>query len=244
MKTTKRSKMLVSSIAMLLVALVALGSATYAWYSINRTVTAKKTEITASTPGGLQISKTSASDGFGAEVDLDAMVETLEPAALAFAKGDTGITITPTYYDGTDKDNGALTGTVKTAVNGVKYYVQDEIWLKNTNSVKGAITCTATASAKGENSTLSDSYSCIALVDEEGAVKYVAKSAGTTTVTGAVDSATASSTLTTLNPAGATVQHYYVVAWVDGYNTNCTNTKSATAGTVSWELAFSMTDAA
>ena len=40
-----RKKMLLSSIAMLLVALVALGSATFAWYITNATVTAEKTQF-------------------------------------------------------------------------------------------------------------------------------------------------------------------------------------------------------
>ena len=60
MKTTKRSKMLISSIAMLLVALVALGSATLAWYSIQRNVDADQITMTATTPGGLVIAKTEA----------------------------------------------------------------------------------------------------------------------------------------------------------------------------------------
>lgn len=54
MKNT-RKKMLLSSVAMLLVALVALGAATYAWYSEVTTVTAEKTQFNASTSTGIVI---------------------------------------------------------------------------------------------------------------------------------------------------------------------------------------------
>jgi hypothetical protein len=55
MKNT-RKKMLLSSVAMLLVALVALGSATYAWFSISKTVSANGIQVKAVTESGLAIS--------------------------------------------------------------------------------------------------------------------------------------------------------------------------------------------
>jgi hypothetical protein len=54
MKNT-RKKMLLSSVAMLLVALVALGAATYAWYSVQTTVTAEQSKFNASAASGLVI---------------------------------------------------------------------------------------------------------------------------------------------------------------------------------------------
>lgn len=50
-----RKKILLSSIAMLLVALVALGSATFAWFTINKSVDAKAMTVKAATADGLQI---------------------------------------------------------------------------------------------------------------------------------------------------------------------------------------------
>jgi hypothetical protein len=47
--------MLLSSIAMLLVALVALGSATYAWFTINKVVTADRMKVKAAAADGLVI---------------------------------------------------------------------------------------------------------------------------------------------------------------------------------------------
>ena len=54
MKNT-RKKMLLSSIAMLLVALVALGSATYAWFTINKVVEANTIKVQANVADGLVI---------------------------------------------------------------------------------------------------------------------------------------------------------------------------------------------
>lgn len=53
--TTFRKKALLSSVAMLLVALVALGSATFAWFAQNPTVTASGLTLNATTSAGLQI---------------------------------------------------------------------------------------------------------------------------------------------------------------------------------------------
>ncbi len=53
--TKSRKRILLSSIAMLLVALVALGSATFAWFTINKSVDAKAMTVKAATANGLQI---------------------------------------------------------------------------------------------------------------------------------------------------------------------------------------------
>lgn len=55
--TTFRKKALLSSVAMLLVALVALGSATFAWFSSNKTVTADGMSVKAAAAKGLVINK-------------------------------------------------------------------------------------------------------------------------------------------------------------------------------------------
>jgi hypothetical protein len=81
MKTT-RKKMLLSSIAMLLVALVALGSATYAWFTINKSVQAKTIKVTAATSKGLQITKDDGTN-WGRTVEFKA-TSTLNPVSYAY----------------------------------------------------------------------------------------------------------------------------------------------------------------
>ena len=67
MKNT-RKKMLLSSVAMLLVALVALGSATYAWFSVSKTVKADQMVVKAIATAGLEISNTGAEGTYDTQV--------------------------------------------------------------------------------------------------------------------------------------------------------------------------------
>lgn len=56
MKQTSRKKVLLSSVAMMMVATVSLGSATYAWFTNNTVVNANGMKVKASAAQGLQIS--------------------------------------------------------------------------------------------------------------------------------------------------------------------------------------------
>lgn len=88
MKNT-RKKMLLSSVAMLLVALVALGSATYAWFTINKTVEAKTMTVKAATAKGLQI--TGDNGGTWARTaTFNSAAYELNPASLVFTKDTSG----------------------------------------------------------------------------------------------------------------------------------------------------------
>ncbi|MGN1051044.1 MAG: hypothetical protein ACI4QE_01950 [Acutalibacteraceae bacterium] len=241
MKTLKlRKKALLSSVAMLLVAMLALGTATYAWYSINRTVTADSMSVTASTPGGLMISKTSDTAGFGTEVSLDNMTATLNPAQLTY--GASGVASVK-YFDGTAEDNGAAYGTEKnvTVENGLgSYYVMDQIWVKSTSAVDGTVQATVKATDANTNS-----YTNIVLVDAADGTIFggnefttgvarsgVTKINGTTNVGSPVDY------------SNGTVKSYYVVVYVDGQNSNCTtaNATAAALQAIDFELQFTLTD--
>lgn len=57
MKTNSRKRLLVSSVAMLLVAMLALGTATYAWFTSNTTATANGLNVKTSKTSTLEISK-------------------------------------------------------------------------------------------------------------------------------------------------------------------------------------------
>lgn len=57
MKTNSRKRVLVSSVAMLLVAMLALGTATYAWFTSNTTATANGLNVKTSKTSTLEISK-------------------------------------------------------------------------------------------------------------------------------------------------------------------------------------------
>lgn len=55
MKTNAKKRMLISSVAMLLVAMIALGTATFAWFTNTTTAKADKAQVTVAAPSGLVI---------------------------------------------------------------------------------------------------------------------------------------------------------------------------------------------
>lgn len=85
MKNT-RKKMLLSSVAMLLVALVALGSATYAWFTINKVVTADSIKVQAAAADGLVINNKQTADWQPA-VHFASNATTLTPVSYPIAVG-------------------------------------------------------------------------------------------------------------------------------------------------------------
>ena len=110
--------MLLSSIAMLLVALVALGSATYAWFTINKTVTADTINVKAVVTSGLQISNTKVDDwqrtvSFNGEYDLRPVSMPIATAAAM-----------PTGFYATDVTSGSSTtkgGAWRNANDSIKF---------------------------------------------------------------------------------------------------------------------------
>lgn len=107
-----RKKMLLSSIAMLLVALVALGSATFAWYITNATVTASTSQWSASTADGLVI-RHGTTGAWKSKLDNELNTKTgLTPASITYGTfgslyGATG--------DGTSFSDGRLNGSLSAA---------------------------------------------------------------------------------------------------------------------------------
>ncbi len=78
MKAKSRKRLLISSIAMLLVAMIALGTATFAWFTSSTTATASGINVQTTQASDLQISKSDLS--WGASVNY-ATTATFEPAS-------------------------------------------------------------------------------------------------------------------------------------------------------------------
>lgn len=106
MKTTKRSKMLLSSIAMLLVALVALGSASFAWYYTNTFVTASSTSAKAAAADGLVIRKKT-SDDWATSITYTSTDSSLTPSSWDYSKTTTATWNGVVGAKGTSNSNGA-----------------------------------------------------------------------------------------------------------------------------------------
>lgn len=79
MKTTSRKRLLVSSVAMLLVAMLALGTATYAWFTSSTTATAKGMNVKTVQASELQISDFT--KAWDTQVDYEISNKVLLPAS-------------------------------------------------------------------------------------------------------------------------------------------------------------------
>ena len=67
----KKFRKLLPALSMLLISALLMGSSTFAWFSMNTTVTATGMSVTAEAPTSLLISTKSATDGFGSTATLE-----------------------------------------------------------------------------------------------------------------------------------------------------------------------------
>lgn len=79
MKTTSRKRLLISSVAMLLVAMLALGTATFAWFTQNTQATADQLSVKTVKASELQISKTTGD--WGDQIHYECNGKVLKPAS-------------------------------------------------------------------------------------------------------------------------------------------------------------------
>lgn len=250
MKTTKRSKMLLSSIAMLLVALVALGSASFAWYFTNTYVTAATTTAKAAAADGLVIRKTTSGDW------LTSITYTSEDKSLTPSSWDYSKTTTATWNGlvggkGTSNSNGAYSadGTVVEADN----------WDTVKSNVLYDDFYVATPSAGTKNvkltingSTVAGTYINVLVFVDGNLVGKVTSTPSLTTQKG-MTSAKVDSTAITFDTLGTQIStafaiksnqtgdkngsHVEVIAYPEGQNTLCT-TDTANTGVFSTDFRF------
>ena len=152
MTNTKfRKRALLSSVAMLLVALIALGSATFAWFAANPTVYADTLKMQATAGAGIQIvseydliGKTTTEEigsAYGYSTDLSAGTAlALDPASPYVSETRTTSDVKFGFVDGTASDNKTAKGTfndattysvIGTPTTGRVFY--EDIYLKSTN---------------------------------------------------------------------------------------------------------------
>lgn len=250
-----RKKILLSSIAMLLVALVALGSATFAWYVSNATVTASSTQAKASTADGLVIRKTT-SDTWADSITYtsDGAGKSLNPAAFDYTKTTTGTITGMSAAKGTTESDGTYeeAGTALANWNAIKSAVAyDDFYVATT---KGGATQAVTLTMSG--STVAGTYINV-LVFVDGTLVGSVNSTDAQTATGRKSDGTAGGTLTFTGLGTATASfnvsantsatgvaqdgsHVEVIAYPDGENALCTTN---TAKIDAFSVSFSFTKA-
>lgn len=252
--TKSRKKMLLSSIAMLLVALVALGSATYAWYITNATVTAEKTQFSAASADGLVIRQTDSP--VDAEKTWTNKLENLKtkaslmPASYDYAALGSNIGATG---QGTAFDNGALNdaGLSYQKVENGDYFLVDSFDVASSSG--SAKTCTFTIKSGTKagtylnlavyaGSTLLGVYTSATdytSTSKVGGTTAAPVTSGTQTLTPLSANTTVSTTFSaaTKESGGTKVT---IVAFADGYNPLCKNS-TADISTINVEYSFTAT---
>ncbi len=247
--TKSRKRMLLSSIAMLLVALVALGSATFAWYMTNRSVTADTTKLNASAAQGLVIRKTTSDNWVGAIHNLlgTSASQEVSPATIDYGKSRTQVT--GGYGVGTAVDDGRLSGSLTAVTNAnidsaTTYYLIDDFWVASTGTQRTDVTI------KAIGGTIENSYMCVA-VYVDGAYKGTVSSEDDST-NNIITAGTAD--LTPVTAAGATLatnvtiasnqnngngSHVQLIGFADGENPMCKNsTANLSEFAVTWEFSY------
>lgn len=239
-----RKKILLSSIAMLLVALVALGSATFAWYVSQSSVTASQTKFSAAAAEGLVIRHTT-SDEWGTTVTDLKQADELAPATCNYAN--IASLVRAGGGTGTDFSNGTLTNTLTeetgTLTNGkVGSFLYDSFYVASSSGADVTATLRLTAS------TVANTYMNY-LVFVGGTLKGIYTSDADATKTGKVTSAAgvAPVTVSAITAQDVTLLNNNVVdtavvctpktgdgvkieiiAFADGFNAKCTNEKANT----------------
>ena len=242
MKNT-RKKMLLSSVAMLLVALVALGSATYAWFSVSKTVKADEMVVKAIATAGIEISNTGSEGSYATQVHFGQSTASgafdLKPVTWNTTNTKSGFVPAGNVAS----PGGSYTGSYKTgsvpipaaATTGVAYGHNDyfavyKVWVRsvaNSAGTREARDLKAKVTIAGDNA----SFCRCRLIDTAttGNSKTFATTSGNKSCVAATSGAktsyttnahntqvTASSTDTT-----AVGKEFTLVVWFDGEDASC-----------------------
>jgi hypothetical protein len=268
MKTT-RKKMLLSSIAMLLVALVALGSATYAWFSVSKTVQANGMVVKAISAAGLEISKTSATTGYDTTVtfsETDSNAVGIKPVSWLPSTALTNNGFIPNAnidspglapYNGsgagTWTDTGIAAGAL-TATGSNGYFRAYQVWIRSASdgTKRDAHNVSAKVTIGGDTASFARAYlfdgttanKSFGVADATTAFSCVTSTAGAKTnftpaASGTSNAVTGTSAVASASATDAGIP-YILYVWFDGQDAQCVD--SLKDHTASFTIEFTATD--
>ena len=236
MKTNSKRRVLVSSVAMLLVALISLSTATFAWFTSNTTATANGINVKTIQASELVISKSD--HAWDTKIDYGVANKVLMPASTTTGSA---------WFNAeaeTKTNFAKADDAVFTSVTGGNYYFAEQINVMN----KGAATV---EDVKISFSGLTNKYARVAVVP--------ANEAGTTTGTftdcvydadgaayDAVSGAEATVSVTPITTYEISVgdlaeneaKYYNIFVWFEGQDVDCFD---ANAGQVIDDIEFTVT---
>ena len=235
MKANSRRRVLISSVAMLLVAIVALGTATYAWFTTSTTTTANGLNVKTIKASELVISKSDRAWKDTINYAMDN--KTLRPASTANGTA---------WYAGTAADKeffniDTTKGTFSSVTGNTAYYFEEEINVANRGYADVA---NVTITASG----LTNTYARMAIVeidpdtkeitgtftasvfDAEGDTYDAVSGTAATATTEITAKNTISVSVGTLKGKAETVtdkdaiggaKYYKLLVWFEGQDTDC-----------------------
>lgn len=241
MKTSSRKRLLVSSVAMLLVAMLALGTATYAWFTTNTTSYADRINVATSKASTLVVSKSDKKWATHVEygVGTDATAKTMYPASSA----DGSNWFKADAKDGTGEiDKSTLAAATKDGSLDPDYVFVNELNVKNDGKLK-------VTNIKIKFLALADSssYARIALVPKAGGSSEtdVVTTTGTfasnvydnqgesyypvlnaTTISTTLINATNATEISVPDLDAGKMAYYDLYVWFEGQDADCKNANS------------------
>lgn len=236
MKQTSRKKVLLSSVAMMMVATVSLGSATFAWFSTNTTATANDILVQTTQASNLLIRKgtggTAASTDWANSITFDTAATTLEPVSTD------DLTNWFTALAPSFNATGIKAGSVKD-VSSTKtgYVVEKEFQLYYKGEAEAAdmdVTYTIGVDAK---ETGDDDYLRVAIYDVTGlnTVCIYGNAADGYAVTAEDGTLAESTNVTTVEALGdlgtfepGNIKTYRAVVWYEGTDPHCIDNAAQT----------------
>lgn len=239
MKTSSRRRVLISSVAMLLVAMLALGTATFAWFTSSTVATANGINVRTSKASKLEISKNDLA--WGTLVDYNVDNKLLLPATsangTAWFKADAADATASTLK----------TGTIAAVTDTASYVVMDQLNVHNAGeaavenvTIKFSVpndylrVALVPAAAGGPNAALSGTFTdCV--YDADGAA-YDALTSTAGATTSITPKTTYEINLGTLESED--VVYYNLYVWFEGQDVDCYD---ATAGQVVNDIEFTVT---
>lgn len=256
----KKFRKLIPALCMLLISAMLMGTSTYAWFSMNDTVTATGMQVTASTNANLYIKEgiiTEATSITGTVAQMGTTQHVLKPADLTDSTGTVTVQI-PNEYKPDQKPTVGSAGSAQTWTNKGTFtkttttqqlnttsddkignYIAGEtmtlVRKAASNAKKSDIGATVTITISGE-SALNGALRCGFLVnttwtESEDASSHISGSKITWTFNNLISELTDN-----------TVQTVTFVVWFEGEDSDCTSNNAIALSNLSVEISFKSSD--
>lgn len=237
MKTFRKSS-LISSVALLLIAIVALSGATFAWFSSNESTTASGIEMKASAASGLYIANSAATsvdkvaaDAWKGSITFGRNLAFAKPSSPDFSSKTAPAFITTT----TDRADGVYVDAAIEDATQNNDYVAESFWVKgDANAEKSTLKATVTiagSSVKGyERVALydyaNDELIVLAKTDVDSYTTLIKDDDGKAATGQTLDPDAAGEITIDTNWDETAGRHFMVYVWFEGQDAACKNANS------------------